>query len=433
MRKTYLKNLLLSYSPFLAHIGVTIAVVPYAVHSLGEFEYGFLVLFHTLLGYLALAHIGTPQAVIRRLIEFASEGNQEKADHLITSLFYFFLAIILLAGGLVVVIFTLDLFGISAQLTGTAAGADLLRRLSLPLFLIFAFDLLRQLFDTIIVAQNKIYLSKLLLALLIAARGLVMYGVLYRGGDIVAVLLGYAVLAGVAALTFYLVSRRELPFSLKPARLRWELIREILPDSFWYFGGGLAVVLIFQTDSLVISSALGVAAVTVYALMFRYVDVVARILANIVMVLFPTAAEMFSRKEYGKLLRLHDRLLGVMTLISIAIFGLFYLVGAPLFKLWMGDLALFDQQLFHVFLVTNCLMLITAPATNLLEAVGWHRFSTKLSLVQGGLNLTLSIILVRKYGTIGVALATLIAFLLTNFIGNIVYFRRKMRLLAGSG
>ncbi|MCK4857554.1 MAG: polysaccharide biosynthesis C-terminal domain-containing protein, partial [candidate division Zixibacteria bacterium] len=66
-------------------------------------------------------------------------------------------------------------------------------------------------------------------------------------------------------------------------------------------------------------------------------------------------------------------------------------------------------------------------------AVGWHRFSTKLSLVQGGLNLTLSIILVRKYGTIGVALATLIAFLLTNFIGNIVYFRRKMRLLAGSG
>jgi len=46
MDRIYFKNLLFSYSPFFAQIGITILVTPFAVHRLGELEYGVLVLFN---------------------------------------------------------------------------------------------------------------------------------------------------------------------------------------------------------------------------------------------------------------------------------------------------------------------------------------------------------------------------------------------------
>ncbi|MCP4707683.1 MAG: hypothetical protein GY869_03580, partial [Planctomycetes bacterium] len=93
INSAYSKNLFFSYSPFVAQIGVTILVTPYAVHALGEFEYGLFVLFYTALAYLSIANVGIPQAMMRRLIAHDSAGESKKSSGLITSVFYFYLGI----------------------------------------------------------------------------------------------------------------------------------------------------------------------------------------------------------------------------------------------------------------------------------------------------------------------------------------------------
>jgi O-antigen/teichoic acid export membrane protein len=379
---------------------------------------------------LALANVGTPQALVRRLIKYESEGETANTGGLVSTLFFAYAGLILLFGVIIWAVLRQDLFGAVGLISQDNDASRLLRQAALPLFLVFAFDLWRTLFDSMIVARNKIYLAKLLLAALLLVRGICLYLVLRTGGSLIDLLLAYALAAALFCALFYVVGVREQRVKISPANFRMAYLRDILPDSFWYLIGGVAVVLIFQTDSLVISSFVGVAAITSYALMFRYVGMVGRMLTNIVLILFPEAAKRFEAADYGGLLGLHDRLTRLMLAIAVVVFGAFYLVGDTVFAIWMGSLELFDRELFVIFLLTNALLLISAPATNLLEAVGWHRFSTKLSLGQGVLNLLLSIILVQRLGVVGVALATLIALACTNFLGDIFYFRRRMRLTA---
>lgn len=426
-KRAYLKNLTFSYSPFLVHIGVTILVTPYAVHRLGGFEYGILVLFNTLLGYLALANVGTPQTIMRRLIKYDSEGSAEKTSGLVSTLFVTYSALILVGGVAVWLLLERNIFDLAAQIIKDSQALALLRQVSLWLFLVFAFDLWRILFDSMIVAKNKIYLSKILLAVLMLARGVALYLVLKGGGSLYGVLLAYAVLAIVFSAAYAVVALREQRVMLSLKLFNLHYLTDVIPDSFWYFLGGVAVVLIFQTDSLVISALIGVSAITTYALMFRYVDVVGRMMTNVVMVLYPQVAQMYEDSRLNSLLHLHDRITLSLIPAALVVFGLFYLVGSKIFGLWMGNLDLFDQRLFLVFLAINVLSLISAPATNFIEAVGWHRFSTKLSLAQGALNLILSILLAKQYGLQGVALGTLIALACTNFPGNIIYFRRRLK------
>lgn len=430
MKRIYWTNLFFSYAPFAAQIAVTIVITPYAVHRLGAFEYGIFILFHTILGYLGLANIGIPQTLMRRLITFQTEQASDRISALLSTVFYCYVGIALLVGGLLTAAALLGPAGPLGLLSDDPASQALVGRLTLVIFLVFAFDLLRQVFDTIIVAHNKIYLAKLLFALLTVARGAATFLVLARGGRVFDVVAAHMLLTGFFLVVFYLFARRELDFHLRPGRFRWAHLVEIMPDSFWYFVSGVGVLLIFQTDALVISAWIGVAAITGYALVYRYVGIVGQMLSNIVAVLFPEVAAMFARKQYREILRLHDRLCGSMIAIAVACFGGMYLVGEWVFALWMGDLTLFDRRLFLIFLIFNALFMVSIPATYFLGAVGWHRYPTALGLGQGVLNLGISIILVQRFGTFGVALGTLISFFFTNFLYNIFYFRRRMISLA---
>lgn len=430
MKRAYVTNLLFSYSPFAVQIVVTIAITPYAVHILGEFEYGVFILFHTVLGYLGMANVGIPQTLMRRLIAYQTEQASGKITDLISTVFFFYLGITVVVGTLLGGAALAGRSGPLGLLTEDPISQALVSRLVLVIFLVFAFDLVRQIFDTIIVSQNKIYLSKLLLALLTAGRGVVLYLVLTRGGRIYEVVFAQMLMTGFFSLVFFMFARRELHFHLSPNRFRWRQLADIMPDSFWYLISGVGVLLIFQTDSLVISAFIGVSAITGYALVYRFVGIFGQMLSNIVAVLFPEVARMFAAKHYRQILRLHDRLFAYMGGIALACFGGLYLVGEGIFALWMGDLALFDRSLFIIFLITNALFVISIPATYFLGAVGWHRFSTSLGLVQGVVNVGLSVVLVGPYGVVGVALGTLISFVLTNFIANIIYFRKRMRALA---
>lgn len=431
-KSAYLKNLVFSYLPFAVQIGVTVLVTPYAVHILGEFEYGVFVLFHTVLAYLGIANIGIPQAMMRRLIASPAAGGRIKDAGLVASVFYFYLGMTVVVGFAIGVIMSWGTAGPLHYLVTTPAAMRFLQQMTLVIFLTFAAELLRQVFDTIIMAQNKVYLTKLLMAGLLLFRGIAMYLVLWYELRIYSVVVAQMLITGLFAVVFWLAAKREMDFSLNPRLFRWALIKDIMPDSFWYLVSGLAVLLIFQTDSFIISAFISVSAITGYALVYRFVGLVGQMLSNIVAVLFPEVARMFAEEQYRQILRLHDRLLVYMIGIALVSFGGLYLVGEQVFAWWMGDLLLFDRGLFVIFLITNALLVISIPATYFLGAVGWHRFSTTLAMGQGVLNLALSIALVGSYGLIGIALGTFISFLLTSCWANILFFRKKIKALAGT-
>jgi len=75
----------------------------------------------------------------------------------------------------------------------------------------------------------------------------------------------------------------------------------------------------------------------------------------------------------------------------------------------------------HIFLGVVVLAVFDSTAARILLGTGKVRFDAKVSLAVAALNLILSLILVRKYGIVGVALGTLVPATLCNFFISVPY------------
>jgi len=152
-------------------------------------------------------------------------------------------------------------------------------------------------------------------------------------------------------------------------------------------------------------------------------------ISNIVTVLFPKIAQLYSVGNYHEVRKLYNKMMLAMIASAIFILVPFYFLGESIFKLWMGNLNLWNSDLFLIFISFNIIVLLTTPAIYFLNALGWHCFSTKLGLIRGVINIFLSIIFVKKYGVVGVAIGTFISYALTSFVFNNIYFRFRINTL----
>ena len=96
--------------------------------------------------------------------------------------------------------------------------------------------------------------------------------------------------------------------------------------------------------------------------------------------------------------------------------------GADVIGWWVGQEYVSDSlPVLHIFLGVVLLAVFDSTAARILLGTGKVRFDAKVSLGIAALNLILSLVLVRKYGIVGVALGTLVPATLGNFFISVPY------------
>jgi O-antigen/teichoic acid export membrane protein len=238
--------------------------------------------------------------------------------------------------------------------------------------------------------------------------------------------MGYGVIGVVAATTAvrlatFLIYRanayRVFPgLVLRPSLIRRERLRELTSFGLYMFIIDWASRINFMMDALVIGAFLSTSAVAVWTVGQRLADLTLRLSNQLNDVLFPTIVDNDTAARAARLQRIFIEATRLSLAAAVPLAGVLILMAAPVVQAWVGS-GFHDSVPIAQLLAALVIVRVgTATSGTLLKGAGQHRLVAWTSSLSGVANLAISIALVRRYGVIGVAWATVIPVTLINML-----------------
>jgi O-antigen/teichoic acid export membrane protein len=388
-------------------------LLPFTIQHLGKDLYGLWMIAASMTAYLQLLDLGFGHSLVRHISEADAQSDQSRINELASTFFTIFAALGAAALGATMVMAFVALPRFpnldSAQLAIAQSVLMILGgrvAVALPMSVFGAVATSRQAFARNGIIAIAVTLLQAAVTVLVLARG---YGLV----TLVASTTAIALLSYVAyAHTAYQV----LPtLRLRPHRyFRRERVREIATFGVYVFVINIAVQVGFNLDHLVIGAWLGTAAVAVYAVAFRLADYQRQLCNQFNGLLFPVLVR-FGAAGDTTLLRT------AVTEATRLAFGLaagvtltLLLVGDGLVRTWVGPGFEGAVWPLYALALTGVVLVSQQPLGSLLMGTGRHRLVAGACIAESIGNLVLSIVLVQRYGLVGVAIGTMIPVLVVN-------------------
>lgn len=418
MRRTIIRNITANYFAFGISSLVTLLLTPFLIGRLNATHFGVWVLLKTILAYFQLLELGIMPAVIRYVSLHKAREERAEVESVIGGAMRLLLGVSALTVPVIVVaawlgprLFNLPqelepLFVRATWLIGAAAIVAYFRRLLIATLQGYQrYDLLNacSVSSTVLGAVATVYF---------VARG---HGIL----TLIVILLVRTAAEAAAEL---ILIRRLFGLRTSPFRTSREAVKKITGYSMFAFLIDLAVSISHRIDVVVIGVFLPVASITYYEIATRISGVLEKITGPLIGMFFPMASEFDSSRRpeaLRALLLVGTRATVLMITPGLVIIGAY---GGDVIGWWVGpEYVSQSLPVLLIFLGVVLMAVFDSTAARILLGTGQVRFDAKVSLAMAMLNLVLSLVLVRKFGLIGVALGTLVPATLGNFLVSVPY------------
>ncbi|MBH2005377.1 MAG: oligosaccharide flippase family protein [Sphingobacteriia bacterium] len=407
----YLLNLCATFmSQFVSALSVLI-LTPLLLERLGTVHFGTYGVILNVVLFSSIFDFGLNVGFLKRLIE-----KKEDSLVLLNTVFFFFLGMFLLY-------IPLFFFLFSAGLVKMDDGIPFF---ALMTSVLIVQNILAAFFDVIIQSVNKIFLGRSIrvVKLLLEFFGLLLLSV---KGSVPVLLIASATVNTLYIIALVYFSRRELVYCISLKYIQWNALVKHLGYSFWYFLNTVAVSLVFNSQVIMMNMIAGSTGVAKYLMITRFYDMMRIGLSNFTAVLFPVLASIQEEGRWDQIRSYFFRSLLRVSIMGGIIFVLVWWIGKPLFLQWSKFNDPEMSRLFMVFSVFILFIVIDNVSATFLGAFRENKASTLMALVQGALGLGLGYLLLLKMGVTGMALASLIALLLTNFWFNPWYLVKLIK------
>jgi O-antigen/teichoic acid export membrane protein len=381
---------------------VSLVMMPFVVHSLGDRMYGIWALVATLVGYYGLLDLGLSSAVSRYLAAALGAGNQEQCNRVFNTSLRIFTAL-----GVVVFVVGCISAAVSPLYCKSPEEAAIFWRLILLVSITLALSFPIKVFMGILEAHLRFDRTTCIEILSLGLRNGLILIVLLMGLDVVALAWATLLASIPVSLAYVYYAHKELPFlRVEWKNWEWQTVRVLFSYSLFSLIARLADVLRFQMDALVVASFVGLAAVTHY----RIASALTEYYIGSIMAVIGVVSSLFSRQEGCNDFSALRKTFFFASKISVCVssfvgFGLLAW-GKPFITRWMGPQYL-DAYPCLVVLVMGCALgLWQMPSVALLYGISKHKFLALFTSVEALTNLVLSLLLVRRYGMFGVAFGT---------------------------
>jgi O-antigen/teichoic acid export membrane protein len=137
----------------------------------------------------------------------------------------------------------------------------------------------------------------------------------------------------------------------------------------------------------------------------------------------------------GDLLQLQRTLVAgnrTCALITFPLCVILIVLGKPIIELWVGARYLSSYPILLILVIPRGLYLAQSASTKMLLGMGKHRWLALVLLMEGVMNLGLSIVLARRFGLTGVALGTAIPLTITSLFFLPYHTSHHLRIGVGS-
>lgn len=406
-------NIASNYLRVVVGIAVMFFLIPFTVSRLGVDLFGLWSLVFAVVGMFGLLDLGFATAAMKYVAELTASGDRAGRNEVLATLLAIYGVLGLICIALV------------AILAGPAAGwfalaPDKARPFTLVLWLLgsaVAINFPASLIKAVLIGSGRMHLvnaielvttlvnAALVVILLEAGLGLMGMAI----ATAVTMLLGPAVMLPLAI-------RLTPGLSVSPRLFSRARVRELLGFSVYFFIANVAVLVILRMDPVVIKMYLPLTAIAIYAVgakIAEYAYLLNKQFSNALMPLVSQSKGAGDTATVRRVLVDGTRFLLAIAMPFIALL-LFY--SEPFVILWMGEAFAESVPTLRILLVAMLLASVQLNAANVLGMTGKHRF---VAFAMGGsalLNLVLSLVLVQFFGLLGVALGTLIATFLVEFL-----------------
>ncbi|HTT75066.1 MAG TPA: oligosaccharide flippase family protein [Candidatus Binataceae bacterium] len=400
------RNVRWSYVAWSASAFAPVVTVPFCVRYLGARLYGEWLMILSLTAYLGLANLGIAQTVGNRIAEATAFNRRGEIRTLVATGFWTYA---LLAIGLIAALVTVIPVIADHWLRSAGASAALIIYIVLICLAMPA-----RIYQAALRGFERVDCEQALDALSTLARTALAVIALAAGGKLIAIAMVNGCSALLAAALAYPLARRiGGAIQPLPERFQWHCLRSLIRPSAAFLALQAGTTLTLGIDNLVIGAVLGAAAVTRYAVPFRLIWMAALVFTVAVNAAMPTITGHYALAQQRVLVRHYLIALRLALLFATCGAMLLWTAGPSLIGWWAGPEVFPGRAVFAMQIALFAILAVTAPSTAILAATTRHYRYAASTIVEGLLNLALSLLWVRRYGLAGVIGATIAASLLT--------------------
>lgn len=355
------------------------------------------------LGVISFLELGVGAVVQSALYKPLAEKNQENVSKIISSANKFFSRL-----GQILFVYVIILILLyprfAAQKFGFTYTATLIIAISISSFAQYFFGIVNRLLLT---ADQRGYIQYNAQTLAVIGNTIACFMLIYFGCSIQIVKLTTSLIYLIQPFLIYLYVRQHYVIDKK---IKYE--KEPIPQKWNGIAQHIAAVILDGTDTIILTLFSTLSNVSIYSVYFLVVKGVKQLFLSMTNGITSLVGELWAKQELDELNKTFGWTEWVIHTGTIFVFGITAILIVPFVKVYTLGIhdANYIQPLFAVLLVAanagHCLRL---PYNIIILAAGHYKQTQNNYIIAAIINIVVSVITVKKWGLIGVALGTLIA------------------------
>lgn len=226
-------------------------------------------------------------------------------------------------------------------------------------------------------------------------------------------------IGGIGIYIFY----KRLGFNLSGWRFDRSVAFGLLKDSWPLIFSGVAIMIYMRIDQVMVGNMLGNTSLGQYSAAVKISEVWYFLPLAIVASVYPKIVELKQRSEAEYHLRL-QQLFNLMCLMGYVVGGIFCFASKDIIGFVFGKQYAMAKDILSVHIWTGLFIAIGVARGNWLISENRTRFQFMTTAMGAVINILLNIVLIKRYGGIGAAWATLISQAIVGYFSTILIDRK---------
>jgi len=404
LRVQAFKNVTAAWLGLLVHAVVGFFLSPFILHKLGDEAFSVWVLIFAVSGYFGLLDFGIRSSIVKYTAQFVTTNDPEQLSCCLSTClaFYSAIALFILLATAAGYLYLPLLFRIPAGLLTSARVLFLLAGASVA----FTFPL--SVFAGALEGLQKFSWLQLSQIGITLFRAFLIVVALIHGGGLLAI--------GIITVAMNLLSHLIFTYMalyVLPVRLSSRFVESNAFRTMARYGVFASVILAaeklrFQSDAIVLGALLTSTAITSFSIAARLVEYASYAVRSMSQIFTPMSSQFHAT---GNMVRLQRTFVAGNRASAFIIFPLcvaLIVLGKSIIEVWVGARYVSSYSILVLLIIPRTLYLAQSTSIRILLGMGRHRILASVLLLEGGVNLLLSLLLVRRFGVVGVAWGTAI-------------------------
>lgn len=403
---TYLKGVGTGYMSMVATSLVGLALTPFILNHISKEEYAIYYIAVDILIWLGIVQLGVAPSFTSTAGHLIGANDMENLPRIAGTAW----ALQLLSALLIVIVGFVISFFLNHWFKPEQQIAEL-EAMFMILVLTTALTLSVQIYSGILIANKQIHIDNLI-RILTLIPSIILTIIFLKSGF---KLLGLALTGLITAVINLTINISRVKYQFPKLKLSIKLFnkadaKSLLSKGVWFSLGGVAGILILNLDKVIIGKFVSLAIVTSFIITYKLYALADKILGQVINVSRPYIAQIFGKKDFKKLYEIYF----LLTMFSLLTGGLassiIFFTNKYFITWWVGEEFYIGDEINLLLAVNFLLQFAVLPNRALLASTFFKIKEHNITrIVEGLLNLLLSLVLVHYFAVHGVIFASITA------------------------